>query len=238
MIITGKLVILAKGLQQCGWQSIPLDFSNIHGRHSETRGKINMKQSSPRLSTAVLHRNQTWLTHCLSQPPISIFKFLWPQVIACWNRWQNLIADPHTHIKKKKNPKQSHTMNQSFKRLETAEGECDASGIKNSSPHCVGGRDSLLQEFIQSRKMGEPLMARAGVQQYKPKQNSITQPGTTLQLMERGFGNPSVQQHSPAQECHVPRHWMHRCSWYLLCRRQEQSETLLLFVSEDEWKFN
>lgn len=37
-------------------------------------------------------------------------------------------------------------------------------------------------------------MAKAGVQQdYK----SITLPGTTLQVMERGFGNPDVQQNSP-----------------------------------------
>lgn len=37
-------------------------------------------------------------------------------------------------------------------------------------------------------------MARAGVQQDK---KSIIQPGTILQPMERGSGNPGVQQSSP-----------------------------------------
>lgn len=37
-------------------------------------------------------------------------------------------------------------------------------------------------------------MAKAGAHQEK---KSIIQPGTTLQVMERGFGNPDIQQNIP-----------------------------------------
>lgn len=58
--------------------------------------------------------------------------------------------------------------------------------------------ETLFFRHSFTRKMGETLMARAGVQWDK---KSVIQPGTTLQVMERGFGNPDVQQNSPG----VPR---------------------------------
>lgn len=63
------------------------------------------------------------------------------------------------------------------------------------SPHpTVLVLDTLFFRHSFTRKTGEPLMARTGVQQDK---KSIIQPETTLQVMERGFGNPDVQQNSP-----------------------------------------
>lgn len=72
-------------------------------------------------------------------------------------------------------------------------------------------------------------MARAGAQE---KNQNIIQPGTTLQLMERGFGKPGVQQNSPGMpHCQA----LDACGTF---SAEGKSRVKLVFVSEDESKFN
>lgn len=62
-----------------------------------------------------------------------------------------------------------------------------------STPHCAGGRNSVLQAFIHQ----ENGRATNGQSRSSSGEKSIIQPGTTLQVMERGFGNPDIQQNIP-----------------------------------------
>lgn len=72
-------------------------------------------------------------------------------------------------------------------------------------------------------------MARAGAQD---KNQNIIQPGTTLQLMERSFGKPGVQQNSPGMpHCQA----LDACGTF---SAEGKSRVKLVFVSEDESKFN
>lgn len=67
------------------------------------------------------------------------------------------------------------------------------------SPHAtVLVEETVLQAFIhQENGRATNGQSRSSAGQKK----GIIQPGTTLQVMERGFGNPDVQQNSPG----VPR---------------------------------
>lgn len=114
IIVTGKLIILAKLLEKHSWQSIQYNFKNFHRRHSEIkRGEKTTNQSNarPLAFKPVLHRNQTWLHSLLkAQPLISIFRS--KSSLATSNRLLELIEKSiklHTafttlHQKKKANP--------------------------------------------------------------------------------------------------------------------------------------
>lgn len=93
--------------------------------------------------------------------------------------------------------------------------------------------ETLFFRHSLTRKMGEPLMVRA-VQQDK---KSIIQPGTILQPMETGFGNPGVQQSSPgvppslqaldALMLMVPSLQKARGEWNITFLFQEMNESLI-----------
>lgn len=87
--------------------------------------------------------------------------------------------------------------------------------------------ETLFFKHSFTRKMGEPLMAKAGVHQEKNALYNLEQ------LCKWWREALEIQIFSKtSQEYHIPRHWMHQCSWYLLCRRQKQSKTLLFLLQK------
>lgn len=118
-------------------------------------------------------------------------------------------------------------MNQTLKGSDRARGKHGASGIKISSPHCAGARHSVLQAFIhQENGRATNGQNRSSAGQKKALYN-------LKQLCKWWREALEIQMFSKTvQEWHVPGHWMHQCSWYLLCRRQEQSETLLFLFQK------